>query len=181
MKRVILLIVLFSLWGCAYFSYFGNQSLDIPNFYKIDDCLLRGGQPKEKGFNSLKSMGVKTILSLRGQNEELLREKELAQNLGMNFYNIPMSVYKQPSNEQITEFLGIVSDKSNLPVFVHCESGRDRTGAIVALYRVAIYGWGPKEAYKEAKKFGFWPYKGDAELKKFIHQLKDKRKYFKIE
>ncbi len=179
MKMVNFYLALLFLSGCAYLGYLKDPFVDIPQFYKVDEILWRGGQPREEGFKKLKSLGIRTIISLRGTNEELNWEKNLVKGLNMNFYSLPLSVYARPENEQIVKFLKIVLDKKNQPVFIHCESGRDRTGAMVALYRVAVYGWGPKEAYKEAKRFGFWPYRGDAELKNFIHQLRDKQIYFK--
>jgi protein tyrosine/serine phosphatase len=118
------------------------------------------------------------VINLRGENKVLLEEKKRVKLLGMNFYNIAMSIYKYPDDEQVLKFLKIVLNPQNQPVFVHCESGRDRTGAIIAMYRVVVCGWSIKEAYREAKRFGFWPYRGEAVLKKFIHQLKDKKIYF---
>ncbi len=176
-KLIILLVSLIS--SCAYLGYIGDRFSDIPNFYQVDDLLFRGGQPNQKGIERLKSLGIKTIISLRGENEELQLEKEQVENLGMNFYNLPMSIYKRPSDPQVLKFLEIVLNRDNQPVFVHCESGRDRIGAMTALYRVVVCGWSIKEAYKEAKRFGFWPYRGKIpELKNFIHQLKDKKIYF---
>ncbi|MCD6402534.1 hypothetical protein J7L36_01625 [bacterium] len=55
------------------------------------------------------------------------------------FYNIPLSVYKKPTDKQVIKFLKIVLDKKNQPVFLHCESERERTGAFVAVYRVIVY------------------------------------------
>jgi len=178
MKKLFILMLFFC--GCAYLGYLKDPFLDIPNFYKVDDILYRGGQPNRKGMEKLKSLGIKTIISLRGK-DKIKEEEKLAKKLGMNFYNIPLSVYKKPTDEQVIKFLKIVLDKKNQPVFLHCESGRDRTGAFVAVYRVIVYEWTPKQAYKEAKRFGFWPYKGEAKLKEFILQLKDKKEFFEKE
>ncbi len=175
MKKNLWKITLLFFCGCAYLTYVSDPFLTIPNFHRVDQAVLRGGQPTQKGLEVLKSLGVKTIINLRGENDKLKWEREFTKKLDMSFYHIPMSVYSQPTDEQIIKFLKVVINKENQPVFVHCESGRDRTGAMVALYRVAIYNWTPKEAYQEAKKFGFWPYRGKALLKKFILQLKDKR------
>jgi protein tyrosine/serine phosphatase len=179
MKRIILGLSILFISGCAYLGYLKDPFVDIPNFYQVDDILYRGGQPNQEGFKKLKSQGIKTIISLRGEDEELNQERQLAEALSINFYNLPMSVYKRPSDEQVLTFLGIVLNKDNQPVFIHCTSGRDRTGAIVAMYRVVVSGLTIKQAYKEAKALGFWPYRGEVpELKNFIHQLKDKKIYF---
>jgi protein tyrosine/serine phosphatase len=179
MKRIILCLTVLTICGCAYLGYIQDPFVDIPNFHQVDDALYRGGQPNQQGLEKLKSVGIKTVISLRGKDEETGEEKEQVETLGMNFYNLPMSIYERPADEQVLKFLEIVLNKDNQPVFVHCTSGRDRTGAMIAMYRVVVSGMTIKQAYKEAKKFGFWPYHGDVpKLKNFIHQLKDKKIYF---
>jgi len=178
-KKGVFYLCLVFLCGCAYLSYIKGPFTDIPNFRKVDNILYRGGQPRAKGWEKIQSMGIKTVISLRGENEELLKEKELVENKGMHFYNIALSVYRQPAEKQVITFLEIILTESNQPVFLYCNNGRDRTGAMVALYRVVVYGWTIKNSYREARKLGFWPYHGEeAVLKKFIHQLKDKKLYF---
>ena len=39
--------------------------------------------------------------------------------------------------------------------FVHCEHGQDRTGLIVALYRVKVNGWDKPKSEKEMLALGF--------------------------
>lgn len=178
MKKNILWLSLLFICGCAYIGYLKDPFVDIPNFYQVDAILYRGGQPNQEGLKKLKSLGIKTIISLNEENERLPQEKEQVEIMGMDFYHLPMSVYKRPSDEQVLGFLDIILNKDNQPAFVHCTSGRDRTGAMIAMYRVVVSGLTIKQAYKEAKRLGFWPYRGEAELKNFIHQLKDKRIYF---
>lgn len=178
MKIVAVCLVLLFISGCAYLGYLRDPFVDIPNFYRVDEKLYRGGQPKAEGFKRLQTLGIKTVICLRKESEKTHNEKETLKTLGINFYNLPMSVYTRPSDDQIIFFLETVLNKNNQPVFLHCESGRDRTGAIVAVYRVVVCGLTIKQAYKEAKNLGFWPYHGEAQLKNFIHQLKDKKIYF---
>jgi tyrosine-protein phosphatase SIW14 len=45
------------------------------------------------------------------------------------------------------------------PVFVHCQAGKDRTGLVVAVYRILVDGWSVDDAISERKTFGatdFW-------------------------
>ncbi|HOW42894.1 MAG TPA: tyrosine-protein phosphatase [Candidatus Omnitrophota bacterium] len=165
--------------GCAYLGYVKDPFVDIPVFTRVDSRIYRGGRLKAKGWEQLSAAGIKSIISLQGASPKVSREERLALERGMRFYHLPMTVFKQPTQEQAVRFLEIVLDKANQPVFVHCDSGRDRTGAMIAFYRVVVDGWTIKRAYHEARQFGFFPYHGDeAELKMFIHQLKDKQVYF---
>lgn len=164
-----------SLDGCGYVSYLKDPFVDIPNFRQVNKSLYRGGKPNENGLRKLADLKVKTVISLQAVNEE---ERNLTKELGMHYISFPMSVYQKPEDELVMHFLSTALKTENQPVFVHCASGRDRTGAMIALYRVVVNGWGPKEAYKEAKRYGFWPYYDGAQLKEFIHQLKDKPLFF---
>lgn len=178
MKIISLFLSFILISGCAYLNYVKDPFTDIPNFHKVTETLYRGGQPKNTGFENLKKIGIKTVLSLRRETNESNSEKSLISGLEMNFHNIPLSIYKRPTDEQSLQFLEIILNPKNQPVFVYCKSGRDRAGAMIALYRVVVEQKGPKEAYKEAKNFGFWPYRGTNELKTFIHQLRDKKIFF---
>jgi len=178
MKKIIIYIFILFLSGCAYLGYLKDPFEDIPNFHRVDERIYRGGQPKKQGYNTLKSLGIKTVIILSAENQIPRSERQTLNALGINFFHIPMSKYKRPTDEQVLNFLDIVLDKNNQPVFIHCTNGRDRTGAMIALYKITACGWTIKNAYKEAERFGFWGYYGEADLKDFIHQLKDKPIYF---
>jgi protein tyrosine/serine phosphatase len=40
------------------------------------------------------------------------------------------------------------------PVFIHCLHGCDRTGTIVACYRIKHHSWSSRTALEEARKYG---------------------------
>jgi protein tyrosine/serine phosphatase len=179
MKKSILFCSLFLfICGCGYISYLRDPFVDIPQFYQVDERLYRGGRPNQDGIYMLREKGIKTVITLQGPSSARSSEAQLVKTLGMDFVTIPMSVDEVPADEDILLFMNYVLDPEKQPIFVHCASGRDRTGVLVAVYRVLVYGWGPKEAYDEAKRYGFWPYRGDNVLKNFIHQIKDKEIYF---
>ena len=72
----------------------------------------------------------------------------------MRWVALPMHMVFKPSEEQIQAFLETVTDPALQPVFVHCRQGEDRTGVMVAIYRVAEQGWEPAQAYREAIRLG---------------------------
>jgi protein tyrosine/serine phosphatase len=41
------------------------------------------------------------------------------------------------------------------PVLVHCQHGQDRTGLVIAAYRVRIMGWSKDQSMNEALAFGY--------------------------
>jgi tyrosine-protein phosphatase SIW14 len=180
MKKILVIIALSMLVpGCAYVNYMKDPFADIPAFAQVTQKISRGGPPKAAGYETLQKLGIKSILSLSQDTKSVQREEAWAAAHNVKFYNIPIDLYSRPSDEQAIRFLEICLDRANLPIFIHCEDGRDRTGTMIALYRVAVDGWTIKDAYHEARMIGYWPYHGDeAPLKAFVHQLKDKPLFF---
>jgi protein-tyrosine phosphatase len=48
----------------------------------------------------------------------------------------------------------MLEDSSTGPVFVHCRRGADRTGAVVACYRIEHDHWKNERALAEARSLG---------------------------
>ena len=49
--------------------------------------------------------------------------------------------------------LNLVDDSAG-PIFVHCRRGADRTGTVIACYRITHDGWTNQRALKEATSYG---------------------------
>lgn len=131
---------------------------EIPNFQTVHEGkLYRGGTPGEEGIAYLKSLGVKTVISLEGRTGVLEAEQKAAQAAGMNWLAAPMSAVLGPKDWEVNMVLAILSDPAMQPAFVHCTHGRDRTGMMVGLYRVEQDRWDPKRAYAEMLYLGFRP------------------------
>src|SRR5262245_52996731 len=114
----------------------------LPNGGKINDALFRGAQPRSEGLKRLKTLGVTTIVDLRGEDPEKISwERQQAEALGMRFVSIPVSGWSPPSNQQVALFLELFRNHPGERVFVHCRFGDDRTGVFVAAYRMAYQGW----------------------------------------
>jgi protein tyrosine phosphatase (PTP) superfamily phosphohydrolase (DUF442 family) len=130
---------------------------DLPAYLTVSPELYRGGQPSIAGIRQLKEMGIKTVISLRNNPALTKLESKEATKLGLRFVSIPLTGIQKPSNTAIDQFLQIVGDKESQPVFVHCEFGVDRTGTMVAIYRVATEHWKAQDAYREMVHNGFHP------------------------
>ncbi len=140
---------------------------DLPglkNFAVVSDALSRGAQPTAAGFAELKRRGVKTIVNLRAEHSD----RELLAGTGLQYVEIPCHAW-HPEEEDVLKFLKIVADPQNRPVFVHCEHGSDRTGLMVAVYRILEQNWPSADAIKELDNFHFHPVFGEVVtyLKKF--------------
>src|SRR5437867_4946853 len=72
----------------------------------------------------------------------------------MHYVHLPMKGRRYPSDAEVQSALSLFTDKSAGPIFVHCRQGRDRTGSVVAAYRIAHDRWTSEQALAEAKSCG---------------------------
>jgi protein tyrosine phosphatase (PTP) superfamily phosphohydrolase (DUF442 family) len=133
---------------------FAGSVEGIHNFYKVDEHVYRGAQPTDEGFRYLAKLGVKTVIDLRGAGEGRRNEESVVTAAGMKYINIPMTGLTPPSEAEITKILGMLEDGATGPIFVHCQRGADRTGAVIASYRIDHDGWDNARALKEAMSNG---------------------------
>lgn len=129
---------------------------DVPglrNFAQVSDDLYRGGQPTREGFEELRRMGVRTVINLRGESDA---DRALVEGLGFNYVYLPTTAWAI-GPRQVEAVLRVISDPANRPVYVHCRRGADRTGCVVAAYRMVAQDWSAKEAMAELPRFRFAP------------------------
>jgi arylsulfatase len=124
----------------------------LPNLHCVSANLYRGAQPTAEGMRTLQEMGIKTVINLRGFHSD---RKEAA-GTPLALEAISFKTW-HPENEDIVRFLRLVTDHPRGPIFVHCQHGADRTGLMIAIYRVAVDGWTKRDAIDEMTKgdFGF--------------------------
>lgn len=75
--------------------------------------------------------------------------------MGFEYISIPLSYFNFPSDAEVEKFFSIVNSPTRRPVFVHCKHGSDRTGMMIAFYRMTNDGWSVEEAYAEMESLGF--------------------------
>ena len=125
------------------------QCADFYNLYKVDQNLFRSEQPTKNGMKGLETMGVKTILNVRNIRNDRSDGKGL--NLELKHYSINTWTI---SYDEVIQALKIIQE-SPKPVLIHCKHGSDRTGCIVAVYRMAFMGWSKENAIEEFKSGGY--------------------------
>jgi protein tyrosine phosphatase (PTP) superfamily phosphohydrolase (DUF442 family) len=121
----------------------------VSNLYKVEEDLYRGAQPSAAGFKELCGLGVKAILDLAGGGDDAFVEKD-----SVKLFHVPMSAWGL-RDDRVLEALRIMTDPANRPLMIHCQHGADRTGALVALYRVVVQGWTKEKAVEEMNQGGY--------------------------
>jgi len=141
----------------------------LTNVGRVDNGIFRGAQPEPEGYATLKAMGVRTVIDLRACHGE----RKAVEAAGMRYVGIPMSYWREVDPETVRMALSVMTDPANRPVFVHCARGADRTGVVVAVYRMEVDGWSETEAEAEMEAFGFheiW-----SQLKEFVRRYPEGR------
>lgn len=125
---------------------------------QIAPGIYTGTAPQsEADYATLQRLQVQTVVDMR-KFRPLASRQEAAtvERYGMRHYLIPLGF--QPTKTGTPEcVLRILADACQQPVYIHCQLGRDRTGMIVALYRVRYLGWSPEAAYAAMERQQFNP------------------------
>ncbi len=152
---------------------------DLPDFSSIrnfvvaeDGVMWRGNQPNEAGLKWLKEMSLRehgttpTIVNLRSENNE---EAEICKRLGIDSKYISIDDDTAPTMDQIQEFLDIMNEPKNHPVYVHCMAGMGRTGIMCAAYQIS-QGMSFEKALQVGADYGFEQPEQIVLLKKFVEE-----------
>jgi tyrosine-protein phosphatase SIW14 len=126
----------------------------VRNFRQVDDHVYRGAQPTRDGFANLSKLGIQTVIDLREPGDRSVTERKWVNDAGMRYVSVPMYGMATPSNESVLKVLELLEDRSTGPVFVHCKRGADRTGGVIACYRVEQDHWKNDQALTEARSMG---------------------------
>jgi protein tyrosine phosphatase (PTP) superfamily phosphohydrolase (DUF442 family) len=136
----------------------------LANVGRVAPGIMRGAQVEKDGYATLKKMGVRTVIDMRTTANEH-KEVEAA---GMRAIAAPLEMTREGLKEKVERVVALMADPANQPVYVHCRHGQDRTGIVVAAYRMKQQGWSLADAEAEMEAFGFnhiW-----VNFKQFIRQ-----------
>jgi protein tyrosine phosphatase (PTP) superfamily phosphohydrolase (DUF442 family) len=140
--------------GAPLLRHFGEKRKikGIGNFGEVTPELFRGAQPTHQGFQALAKRGVDIVIDTRGDRTNT--EGKEVRALGMQYITLPWHC-PFPHDEVFARFLKVVKENRGKKIFVHCRLGDDRSGMMIAAYRMAHEGWTADEALSEMQKFGF--------------------------
>jgi protein tyrosine/serine phosphatase len=134
---------------------------ELPRFQQVSDKLYRSGQPRDGGIARLRELGINTIINLRGGGPLARAEEAEARAAGLNYFNVALPNWGRPQDARVAHVLTLIAAPENGRVLVHCKDGVDRTGTIVAVYRLTHDRWTTQDALAEAERNGmrrtqFW-------------------------
>ena len=125
----------------------------VRNYTRVDATVACGGSTPPEAMVDLKQLGFTAVINFRTSQEEgvnIEASQTAAADAGLKYFHIP---FRAPSPEVAEEFLGVVADPSNQPVYIHCGSA-NRVGAMWFIKRVKQDGWNDARAMQEAETIG---------------------------
>jgi protein tyrosine phosphatase (PTP) superfamily phosphohydrolase (DUF442 family) len=137
--------------------------------------VYRSGQMNAEGFREARErLGIRTVICLRDDDPEhdpdvdlgflpgsgKVKESELCYRLNMRYVFIAPDLVSRrevPAHrpEAIERFLEVMDDEASYPVLIHCNAGLNRTGVMVAIYRMEYEGWDMPRAFRDTLDNGF--------------------------
>lgn len=121
----------------------------VPNLFRVNPHLYRSAQPTGDGWENLKKLGIKTIINLRELHNDPDTPGILELDSDMTAWHI--------EDEDVIYVLRTIlgKEKGSPPFLVHCRHGADRTGLMMAMFRIIVQGWEKEEAIDEMKNGGY--------------------------
>ena len=152
MRKYIVLIFLV----CYFLGSSGQQAEKVvlpgsglDNFYRVDTGVYRANQPSATDFILLERYGIKEVLNLRNWHDD----EDEAKGTTIKLHRLKTRASKI-NEKDIVKALRIIQGRKG-PILIHCWHGSDRTGAVIAMYRIVFQGWSKEDAIREMTKGGF--------------------------
>src|SRR5262249_48885864 len=92
--------------------------LGISNFGEINPNYYRGSELAGHDAKDLAALGVKTVIDLRNDHDYDVNEARLVSSANMTYVRIPMTTHVPPTEQQLAQFLSLVTDPAKQPVYV---------------------------------------------------------------
>jgi protein tyrosine/serine phosphatase len=151
-RRLLILLALSPLVGCAIAPQRERkpswaepvQADGLQNLYRVDATLYRSAQPLPGSAESLRRLGIKTVIDLRAWHSD----ESVLGGSGVLNEKIPVHAWKILDRD-VVSVLRVLTKKENGPFLLHCEQGADRTGLMVAIYRMVVQRWSREAAIEE--------------------------------
>lgn len=115
----------------------------VENFHRVSKTLYRSGQPTPEGFTHLQAEGIRSVLNLREYHKDTRRARHT--NLHLMAYPMAAGDVKEADVENCLRLIA----QAPGPVLVHCWHGSDRTGIVVAAWRIVYENWTVAQAEAE--------------------------------
>ena len=127
----------------------------VRNYTKVDATIGCAGATDSKALAGIAKLGYKAVLNLREATEDgvnIEESRSAAEAAGLKYIHLPFKS-SAPDPKVVDEFLKVVADTANQPLFIHCGSA-NRVGAMWLIKRMITDKWTEERALAEARSIG---------------------------
>lgn len=140
-------------------------SNELKNWHQVDELVYRSEQPDAAAMREVSSLGIKRVLNLREFHND---DDEVAGTV-LKTAHLPINAARIKDEDVIRALQTIKASKE--PILIHCWHGADRTGAMVAMYRIVEQGWSREAALDELENGGFGYHSIYQNIPRYIEQV----------
>jgi protein tyrosine/serine phosphatase len=117
------------------------------NLYRITPTFFRSAQIRKNDVRAIRSLGIKTIVSLRAFHSD----RNLPGLDKINVVSVPMNTWHIEDEDIIAALRAIRNAEKLGPVLLHCQHGADRTGVVTAMYRMVSRNGARKKLWTNSR------------------------------
>ena len=125
--------------------------------------IYRSGRlPLDRAQATLANHHIRVLIDLtenKPSNRFQPKERAAATALGIEYHNFPLIGDGTGDIAHYANAIAVMlqARREGKPVLIHCAAGAQRTGGVVAAYRVLVEQKSPDEARAELKRYGWKP------------------------
>ena len=140
------------------------STYEFKNIYKVNDSIYRSEQPSQYGFEEVCELKIKSVLNLR-----LDQTDKGSPDCRLKLIQVKMDPDHFTEADVVNALKALKN--SPKPLLVHCFYGSDRTGMIIALYRIVYQNWSKEEALNEMVNGGYGFHKSYVNMINYVKNV----------
>jgi protein tyrosine/serine phosphatase len=121
----------------------------LENMYQVDEGIYRSEQPSRQQFRAIEMFGIEEVLNLRYWHSDY----KYAKKTDLILHHVRMNAH-DANDFDVVAALRIIKNRKGA-ILIHCHHGSDRTGLIVAMYKIVFCNASKAEAIDEMVNGGF--------------------------
>jgi predicted protein tyrosine phosphatase len=171
-----LILPMLGMAGAAIFWWSEHKYEYLPKRWGVvvPGLMYRSGQLTPQVLDkTLEEHRITTIIDLQLndlQDPHLQWEMQYAAAQGLRHYRFGLGGDGTGDVDRYVDAVAVLIEcvRENQPVLVHCAAGTQRTGGVIACYRLLAEEADPQAVYREMKKYG-WEPRGDWEVVDYVN------------